>query len=179
MTAEIVMLSICGFFAFSIIHLQGRDWYESAVLMEIESDMLFREKMDSIFTVLWIAILFICLFCIIAVCLFRKMQTEDIAWILGVYLVIGYPRKKIKKMLMLDVGTDLVFSISFSYLLMNYIMKYLSKEPVLYTIISITGSPALYFLFHIINAVMLLVIIYMYDGQWLKKKMINGMVFMI
>lgn len=178
-TAEIMVLSICVFFAYSTVVIQNRDWYQNAVDMETETDLLFREKMNNIFGVLWMAVLFVLLFCIIAVCMFRKMQLEDMIRILGIYIIAGYSQKKIKKMLMFDIGIDFLLSIPFSFFLTNQVIIFLSKGEVFHVMIAIVGSQGLFLRLNIINAIILLIVISIYNQKWLKRKIEMGLASMI
>ncbi len=174
-----MVLSICVFFAYSTVVIQNRDWYQNAVDMETETDLLFREKMNNIFGVLWIAVLFVLLFCIIAVCMFRKMQLEDMIRILGIYIIAGYSQKKIKKMLMFDIGIDFLLSIPFSLFLTNQVIIFLSKGEVFRVMIAIVGSQGLFLRLNIINAIILLIVISIYNQKWLKRKIEMGVASMI
>lgn len=178
-TAEIVMMSMCSVFAFSNIELQGKDWYQEAVALETEVDLLFQEKMDSIFQVIWIAVLFIIMFSVIAMCLFRKMQLEDMTRILGVYIITGYTRRKVERMMLLDAGIDFIISVPFAYLFMHRAAILLSREQVFRVIISNAGSSVSFFILNVLNALILMMVVYMYDLKWLKRKMSLGLVPMV
>lgn len=177
--AEIVMMSMCSVFVFSTVELQGKDWYQEAVALETESDLLFQEKMDSIFLVLWIAILFIITFSIAAMCIFRKMQLEDMTRILGVYIVTGYTRRKVGKMLLFDAGVDFIIAIPFAFLFMQRTAILLSGEQVFRVIINSVGNSVLFLAFNIINTLILMIVVYIYDLKWLKRKTALGLVSMI
>lgn len=178
-TAEIVMMSMCSVFAFSNIELQGKDWYQEAVALETEVDLLFQEKMDSIFQVIWIAVLFIIMFSVIAMCLFRKMQLEDMTRILGVYIITGYTRRKVERMMLFDAGIDFIISVPFAYLFMHRVAILLSREQVFRVIISNAGSSVSFFILNVLNALILMMVVYMYDLKWLKRKMSLGLVPMV
>lgn len=176
---EIVMLSICSIFVFSILKMQGEEWYQEATVLESESDLLFTEKMHDIFLVLWITIVFIYIFCIIAMCMFRRMQLEDMVQILGVYIVTGYWESKVGKMLLFDAVMDFLLSVPFAFFFMNRAAIFLSKEQVFYVIISNVASPRLFLLFNVLNAAALLIIVHRYDLKWLKGKTSTGLAEMI
>lgn len=87
--------------------------------------------------------------------------------------------KKINKMLLFDIGIDFLLSIPFSFFLTNQVIIFLSKGEVFRVMIAIVGSQGLFLRLNIINAIILLIVISIYNQKWLKRKIEMGVALMI
>lgn len=163
-----------------IIYSGNSNWFEEAAQKEALNDEFFLNRTKLIMDTVIIILAAVVLFSIVTVILFRKIQLKNMLTQMGVYTVIGYSRKKILGITLLDVVADIIIAFPVSVVLSVIVWMKLSKEEMISALLTVMGNKWwMDIISYIICVAIVMMVIIIYSIIFIYKSTKKGISYML
>lgn len=95
LSVELVMILTAVRLLILILRTGNADWYQAALMLEMESDTLFQEKSDAILGIFELVIVIVIVFCVISLVMFCRYRIRQMNREIQIFYLCGYRRNKI------------------------------------------------------------------------------------
>ncbi len=163
-----------------IISAGTSSWFDSAAKQEVSNDPFFIQRTDLIMTSMIVVLLVIIAFSAVTVVLIRNMQLKNMYTQMGVYVVVGYSKKRIYNICIMEPFADIIIAFPVSILLSAIVWKQLSKVDTIHSLLLLIGDSGWWdVLAYVIAALFIILVVLVHARIFINKSIKNGIRFML
>ena len=123
-----------------IISAGKSEWFYEAAEIEMQYDALFLSKSEMIINTIVVIVVMIVFFAIVTIVLFRNFQLKNMLAQMGIYRVLGYDKKGIFKLCMIEPMIDMCIAFPISIILSISIWKILYMNRTVYLMMQLVND---------------------------------------
>lgn len=163
-----------------IFYSANSDWFEVAAQKEALNDEFFLNRTELIMNTIVIILVAVVAFSMITVILLRKLQLKNMLTQMGVYVVVGYSRKKIVGIAMVDVIADMIIAFPISIILSSVVWAVLAKNEMIAALLEVMGNKWwMDIVTYILCVVIMLIVMLIYSVIFVKNSTQKGVSYML
>lgn len=175
-----VFLQLSVNMMFKVIYSGNTDWFEVAANKEALNDEFFLNRTELIMNTVIVILVAVVVFSVMTVILFRNVQLKNMLTQMGVYTVIGYSKKKIVKIAMLDVVVDMLIAFPISLIISAVAWKKIAGYEMISALLEVMGNSWwMDACVYVVCVILMLAAVYIYSMVFVNKSLKKGVSYML
>lgn len=123
-----------------LVFARKSNWFEEAANGEVSNDPFFLERTDFVMNSMLVVMILVIIFSVSTVILIRNIQLKNMYTELGVYVVVGYSKRDIFALCILEPLSDMLIAFPVSILVSYFARKGLLTEDTVESIVKMLNS---------------------------------------
>lgn len=163
-----------------IIMARKSDWLDEGLKRGIINDPFLINRTDLAIKMMMLVMGIIIIFAIVSIVLFRNIQLKNIMSQIAMYRVLGYSKRKIIHICMMEPVADIIIAYPISIILSTLIWKLLSKFELVYLLIVIMGDNIIFnMISHGLCATFMVLITIIHTKIFMERSLKKGIRYML
>ncbi len=156
------------------------NWFEEAANGEVSNDPFFLERTDFVMSSMLVVMILVIIFSVSTVILIRNIQLKNMYTQIGVYVVVGYSKRDIFTLCILEPLSDMLIAFPVSILVSYFVWKGLLTEDTVESIVKMLNSNIIWdIVTYIVTMICVVAIVLGHTWMFICKSSKKGIRYML